>query len=57
MLLEVDTMQDDVLEVRVRSAIAQNKLARLNNPIVVARIETLSSLADRLLAEHLGDDD
>ncbi len=57
MMLEADNMQDDALDVRVRSAIAQNKLARLDNPILAARILELNQLADALLAEHCGGGD
>ena len=50
MLAEAQQMQNEVLELRVQTAITGNEVARMDNPILLARMQTLSLTADRILA-------
>ena len=49
MLLETELMRDEVLDLRVRLAINNNRLVRLDNPIVADRIGQLQQEAGRAL--------
>lgn len=50
MLAEAQQMQNDVLELRVQTSIIGNDIARLDNPILRAKLQSLSITADRILA-------
>ena len=50
MLAEAQQMQNEVLELRVQTAITGNEVARMDNPILLARLQTLSLTADQILA-------
>ena len=51
MTLELDGMHSKTLELRVKAAILGNRLVRLDNPILLAKME---SLADKLSKEMEG---
>ncbi|KAK9861362.1 hypothetical protein WJX84_011503 [Apatococcus fuscideae] len=50
MLAQAHQMQNEVLELRVQTAIVGNEIARLDNPILRAKLQSLSLTADRILA-------
>ncbi len=50
MMAQAQQMQDDVLELRVQTAITGNEISRLDNPILRAKLQELSLTADRILA-------
>ena len=50
MMAEALQMQNDVLELRVQTAITGNEIARMDNPILRAKIEQLSLQADEIIA-------
>ena len=50
MMAEARQMQNDILELRVKTAITGNEIARLDNPILRAKLQELSVTADRILA-------
>ncbi len=60
MLLQAQEMQLEVLEVRAQSAMLANKMARLDNPILRARLQdvkkrhaaAMSAVLPRPLQEH-----
>lgn len=52
MLLDVQRMQDDVLELRVKVAVNANKLVRLDNPIVNNKLRCLKRKAEEALGRE-----
>jgi hypothetical protein len=49
MILEAQAMQDEVLGLRVKSAMLSNKLVRLENPMITDRIKALKRRADAVV--------
>lgn len=49
MMLEAQKMRDGVMELRVLTAIAANRMTRLDNPIMNNKLMALKSEADELL--------
>lgn len=49
MMIEVQELQEQMLELRVRTAIGGNKLARLDTPLLDVRIRTLKRKAQEAL--------
>lgn len=49
MMIEVQELQEQMLELRVRAAIGGNKLARLDNPLLDVKIRKLKRKAQEAL--------
>jgi hypothetical protein len=49
MMLEAQKMRDGAMELRVLTAIAANRMTRLDNPIMNNKLMALKSEADELL--------
>jgi hypothetical protein len=48
MLMETQKMQDEVMELKVLTAIAANRMTRLDNPILNAKLHELKRDAEQL---------
>ena len=46
MVLEAQAMQEEVLQLRVRTAINSNRLVRLHNPVTANQLATLHQALD-----------
>ena len=52
MLMDAQNMHDEVLELKVRTAVLGNRLVRLDNPITNQKLALLSSRAAELLNKY-----
>lgn len=55
MMLAMRSLEDEVLDLRVEAAIADNHMARLNNPAVARRIAALVQLSGAAVAAGEGE--
>jgi hypothetical protein len=52
MLLHAEQMHDQAMALRVRVAIHGNRLARLDNPVLLDAFKSLKQRADELMAQE-----
>lgn len=52
MVLEAQKMTDQALELKVMAAILGNRLTRLNNPIMSAKLDEMKRHAEALLKDE-----
>lgn len=50
-MLEAQRMTDQALELKVMAAIVGNRLTRLNNPMMVAKLQEMKRHAEELLKD------